>query len=428
MNEYMMTDTVSQHVLRGITPGSQPTPLFPDIGVIAFVPEEWGGIWMSRHQILTRLAQYFHVVWAEPAREWRELWFGDEKKVDQSHQQESLPQGLIRYQPGRWLPRLYRPASLASWTATQRVRRATALLRQRGCKTIVFYLWRPNYDYVLDCGPYDLSCYHIVDEYSFSPSELPLDTLEVQLIKRVNQVFIHSPALLDRKGHFNAHTRFVPNGVNYRAFSTPREEPDDLRSIPHPRIGYVGNIKAQLNFQILLQLATRHPEWSLVFVGPKGYMGKDATFVDQLSELKNVYFLGNKAVEIACAYPQHMDVCVLPYVLNDYTRYIYPLKLHEYLAGGRPVVGAPIRSLESFNHIIRLAGTEDEWSAAIEEALQREMNTVERIDARRTVARNHDWEALVATIAGTMCERLGPEYQHRFHELVRPNAEAIAAG
>lgn len=414
-----MADTVSQNVGQGIKPKGLSGPLFPDIGVIAFVPEEWGGTWLSRHQVLTRLAQYFHVVWAEPAREWRALWLGGGKPEDRSHRQEVFPQGFVLYQPGKWLPQFYRPASLASWTAAERVRRAAALLRRRGCGTIVLYLWRPSFDYVLDSGSYDLSCYHIVDEYSFSPSEQPLDNREVQLIKRVDQVFIHSPALLDRKGHFNPHTLFVPNGVDYRAFATPQAEPADLKEIPHPRLGYVGHIKTQLDFRVLLELATRHLEWSFVFVGPKGYLGMDATLVDQLSELQNVHFLGNKPMEIGCAYPQHMDVCLLPYVFNDYTRHIYPLKLHEYLASGRPVVGTPIQSLESFGHVIRLARTVDEWEAAVSASLKLEATSLQAVEARRVIAREFDWNILVRKVAETICDRLGLEQAKRYASLIQ---------
>jgi hypothetical protein len=53
--------------------------------------------------------------------------------------------------------------------------------------------------HVLDDATCDLSCYHIVDEYSFSTTEQPLDQVEVELIRRVDQVFIHSPALLEKK-------------------------------------------------------------------------------------------------------------------------------------------------------------------------------------------------------------------------------------
>ena len=410
----MRSDTVMKNLGTGPKPIGLARPLFPKVGVVAFVPEEWGGTWLSRHQVLTRLAKYFHVVWAEPSRSWRELVLGGGKPVNHSHRSETFPEGFSLYQPERWLPQFDRPAWLASWTAAERGRRAAELLRQRGCKTVIFYLWRPYFDRVLESGSYDLSCYHIVDEYSFSPTELPLTDREIKLIKRVDQVFIHSPALLERKGHFNPHTLFVPNGVNYQAFASHQEEPADLKSISHPRIGYIGVVKAQLDLRLLLGLATRHVEWSFVFVGPHNSLGMDAPLVEELSQLPNVHFLGHKPIESACAYPQHMDVCLLPYKTNDYTKYIYPLKLHEYLAGGKPIVGTPIRSLSDFAHVIQLANTPEEWSRAISESLARNEMSSDQIHLRRNIAKQVDWGTLVHGIAGSLCERLGASYTEQF--------------
>lgn len=412
-----MTEVVYQEIGHAGERRDQSVPLFPDVGVVAFVPEAWGGPWLSRHQVLTRLSEYFHVVWAEPALGWRELGVGGKRSMDPFHRPKDLPQGLDVYRPERWLPQFGRPAWLASWTAVERGRRAATVLRRQGCKTIVFYLWRPHFDSVLNSDAYDLSCYHIVDEYSFSPSELPLTDQEIRLIKRVDQVFIHSPALMERKGHFNPNTLLVPNGVNYRAFATQQEEPADLRAIPHPRIGYIGVIKAQLDLKLLLELATRHTEWSFVFVGPKNSLGRDALLVDQLSKLPNVHFLGHKPTEIACAYPQHMDVCVLPYKMNDYTKYIYPLKLHEYLAGGRSIVGRPIRSLQDFSHVIKLANTLEEWSQALADSLAPEAMAIDLIETRRSIAKQVDWGILVHNIAGSICHRLGSPYGEQFASL-----------
>ena len=410
----MRSDTAMKNPGTGLKPIGLARPLFPEVGVVAFVPEEWGGPWLSRHQVLTRLAKYFHIVWAEPARSWRELVFGGGKPVNRSPRSETFPEGFSLYQPERWLPQFDRPTWLSSWTAVERARRAAALLRRRGCRTIVFYLWRPYFDHVLESGSYDLSCYHIVDEYSFSPTELPLTDREIQLIKRVDQVFIHSPALLERKGHFNPHTLFVPNGVNYQAFASHQEEPADLKSISHPRIGYIGVIKSQLDLRLLLGLATRHVEWSFIFVGPHNSLGKDALLVEELSKLPNVHFLGHKPIERACAYPQHMDVCLLPYKTNDYTKYIYPLKLHEYLAGGKPIVGTPIRSLLDFSHVIKLANTPEEWSRAISESLARNGMSSDQIHMRRNIAKQVDWGTLVHGIAGSICDRLGSSHTERF--------------
>lgn len=283
------------------------------------------------------------------------------------------------------------------------------LLRQRGCKKIILYLWRPEFEQATSLIPFDKSCYHIDDEYSFSEVEVPPDPAEMRLLGVVDQVFIHSRGLLEKKGNINPHTVFVPNGCDYHAYSRPAAEPADLAAIPHPRIGYTGRIKSQLDWPLLQQLALRHPEWSFVFVGPVTEFPEVKYFVRQLSERPNVHFLGYKSTSELAAYPQYFDVCMMPYRINDYTKYIYPLKLHEYLASGRPSVGSAVLSLEEFSHVVRLAQSPDEWSQAIKDCLLPSASAPCRVEERRSIAREYDWSRLVGIIARALCERLGSD-------------------
>ncbi len=119
------------------------------------------------------------------------------------------------------------------------------------------------------------------------------------------------------------------------------------------------------------------------------------------------------------AYPQHFDVCIMPYQINDYTNHIYPLKLHEYLASGRPVVGMPIRSLLDFNDVVKLAASFDDWSASLTASLAPEAMSSVQVEARRNIARKHDWNKLVQGIAETFCKRLGPIYRERFERNIQ---------
>jgi glycosyltransferase involved in cell wall biosynthesis len=226
-------------------------------------------------------------------------------------------------------------------------------------------------------------------------------------------VFVHSPGLLERKGRFNVNTQMVSNGVDFRAYSQQYREPLDLAAIPHPRIGYTGWLKKHLDWRLLIHLTDIHPDWSFVFVGPTSPHPEVDKPLQDLKQRRNVYFLGCKSVEDLASYPQHFDVCLMPYVMNDYTKYIYPLKLHEYLAGGRPTVGTRIRTLESFSGLVGLAITPEEWSKAILQALRPDANLPDRVGARQALARKHDWETLVKQIAVTIAQRLGPEFVDR---------------
>lgn len=384
-----------------------PTPLqnsvsYPHVGILALVPDQWDGPYQSRHQILTRLSHYFTVVWVNPAEGWHAARITETRGAT-----ASVPSSFTVYRPPRWLPKFERPAVVSALTDRIRLKQAAHMLASLGCTTTVLSVWRPEFEPAMDIVRHDLSCYHIDDEYSFSPIEQPITGNERRLIERVDQVFISSRMLLEKKGHLNPCTMLVPNGANYPAYVAEENEPEDLRGIPHPRIGYVGNIKTHLDFTLLIALAQRHPEWSLVFVGGNTYLGSSVDQLDRLKLLPNVYFTGLKPVFELPAYTQHLDVCILPYLLNAYTKYIYPLKLHEYLASGRPVVGSPIPAIQEFDNVIEIATDLQGWSNAIAHALSPSMSSPAMIQARRRIALAHDWDTIVRRMAEAICARLG---------------------
>ena len=242
-----------------------------------------------------------------------------------------------------------------------------------------------------------MSIYHIVDEYSFSPSDPPTSSEEERLIQSVDHLIVHSPALMEKKGN-GRQTVFIPNGVDFDSFANPGEEPRDLAPIPHPRIGYCGYLKRQMDWDLLSSLIDRHQDHSWVFVGKLHHADLEPVISD-LDRRPNVFFLGPKSSRELARYPGHFDVTIMPYVKDGYTRYIFPLKLHEYLAAGRPTIGTPIRSLLDFESVVHIADGAEEWSIAIEKALSDGEASGERVAERQSVAREHDWDVLTARIS-----------------------------
>ena len=353
---------------------------------------------MDRHYVMDRLAKYFHVVWMyQPG--WRECLAG----LGPGNGTESLSaprrDSLHVYPPQYWLPQLGRPAWFAKFTLRRRLKHACDMLRAQGCTKLVVYVWRPEFADALDQVPHDFSVYHVNDEYSFSTTEVAVPAPERRLLESVNQVILTSPALMEKRGGFNRNTEFVPMGVDYRLYATPAQEPEDLRSIPHPRIGYVGYLKIQLDWPLLVELSALHPEWSFVLVGPKRPHPEMYRSIEQMSQRPNVHFLGGKPTEQLGGYAQHFDASIMPYRLDDYTKYVYPLKLHEYLATGRPVISSRMYSVEEFSPVVAIADTQEQWSKAITHGLSEQENSSERCAQRQAVAREFDWDSLVQKIA-----------------------------
>lgn len=375
------------------------------LGIIALVPDDWNGIATLRHQVLQRLARYHPVVWVEPAHGWRDFLqpFGP-RFLRPDRWSEPTP-SLEILTPGIQHPVVHRPRWIGNASLRSRLSAARQRLIARGCARIALYVWRDEFEPALDLIEHDFSCYHVDDEYSFSDTELPNSPREINLLRRVDQVIMHSPALFGKKGGFNQNTALLPSGVDFSSFSTPHEEPADMARIPRPRIGYAGVIKKQLDLDLLVRLAQARPQWSFVLVGPVMYVKGKERQMAALRELSNVHFPGRKPLQELPAYVQHFDVCLLCYELNDYTRYISPLKLNEYLAAGRPTVSSPIEAVRGLESVIAVARDDSEWLAAIEAGLAEGDRDGPAVQGRRELARTNDWSVLVDQIAKLLTSR-----------------------
>lgn len=381
-------------------------PIYRDVGVLSIAKERYSPKWLSRQQVLTRLARYYQVLWMNPASEWRHAIRGGRLRASEAHV-EGLPDSFTVYDHPAWLPVVYKPAWLGRFLARRRLRAAVAALRRRGCRRIVLYIWHIELAEALDLAPHDVSCYHIYDEYSNAEVETALNPIEERLIRKVDQVITVSPTMFERKGRFNPNTLQVTNGVTYEAFAQPGPVPEDLNDIPRPILGYSGYVKKQLDWKLLLALATRHPEWSFVFVGEKRPHVEIQEALDRMRELPNVHFLGGKPSTELARYPQHFDVCLMPYRMNDYSKYIFPLKLYEYLAGGRPAISMPLPALGGFEDLVPLATTVDEWERVIERLLAPGGDDAVRSALRQAEAQRHDWNVIVDEIARSLARTLG---------------------
>jgi hypothetical protein len=195
------------------------------IGVIALVPDDWQGIVMARHQVLSRLAKHFPLVWVEPPPNWRDCLKPSSSRFLARDQWSEPTPSLDVLRSGCLHPGFYRPSWLAAATLRSRLSIARRRLIRRGVTRIALYIWRDEFADALDLVEHDFSCYHIDDEYSFSDTEVATSERERMLLERVDQVIVHSRKLLEKKGNVNPHTALIPNGVDFLHFAKPHLEP-----------------------------------------------------------------------------------------------------------------------------------------------------------------------------------------------------------
>jgi len=377
------------------------------IGVLSLQSKDWNDHFRVSHYIMERLARRWPVVWIDPPHDWRHV--ADRVRLHRPRFRQPIDdRPLYAYTAPVGLPVIHRPASVRRRMERARLGQALDQLRSCGCDRTVLYCWHPRYLESTDLVEHDLLLYHVVDEYSFSPDDPPTSPQEVAMIRRADQVIVHSPGLVEKKAPLAPErTAFVPNGVDFDAFTAPGPEPAELAGIPHPRIGYCGVLKRQLDWELLRQLIARHRDWNWVFVGHWQENHAELAPVREWMETQpNVYLTGRVPAPRLGEFPARFDVGIMPYVSDGYTRYIYPLKLHEYLAAGIPLVGTPIRTLQAYEDVVLLARSADEWSVALEVALSPASLGPETVQRRKTIAKAHDWNTLAERIAGLIEQRL----------------------
>jgi len=243
------------------------------------------------------------------------------------------------------------------------------------------------------------SVYYCMDDFLHLPgvSAPMLAPLEQRLLARIDITVATAHALTLSKVPRSGRTHYLPQGVNYEHFAAPRSVPVELRDLPRPLIGFAGGVSDCCDFPLLRALARAHPSGTIVLVGPL------TAAVDVRRELAepNIRLLGSRPYADLPAYVQAFDVAVIPYVLNDWTRAVDPLKLLEYLAAGVPVVSTPLPEVEKYRDVITIAEADGEaWRVATTAALGQSGEAA--AERRRAVARRHTWAARAEEFLGVL--------------------------
>ena len=211
--------------------------------------------------------------------------------------------------------------------------------------------------------------YYCVDEwskFSFMDSEAMRD-MEIRLLRKSDIVFVTADHLYRDKVQFNKNTFLIEHGVDHEHFSKAINEsldtPIDIQKVKKPILGFFGLIHEWINLDLIEHVAKVKPEWSIVLIG------KSSVDLSRLQKYANIHFIGQKPYESLPAYCRIFDVGLIPFVINELTLNVNPIKLREYLSAGLPVVSTALPEVEKYSDIVAIAHTEDEFVELVEQIL-----------------------------------------------------------
>jgi glycosyltransferase involved in cell wall biosynthesis len=333
----------------------------PDL--VCFAHLHWDFVWQRPQHLLSRFAQHGRVYYVEDA-------FYHPDDLVEPHMEVKERQNGVKVLVVH-LPQYLRADEAAADEAQFAV--LTRFFTDNSVKQYVFWYYTPMALGKSRLFSPVLTVYDCMDElaqFKFAPPELR--QREQELFKKADLVFTGGQRIYEskREQHDDAHA--FPSSIDKAHFGQARDpklaEPADQTGIAHPRIGFFGVIDERLDIELLGHLATDHPEWQFVIIGPVVKIDP-AT----LPHNENIHYLGGKNYQELPAYLRGWDVATLLFARNESTEFISPTKTPEYLAAGRPVVSTSIRDVVrpyGDMNLVQIADDPKDFGEAITIALE----------------------------------------------------------
>ena len=253
--------------------------------------------------------------------------------------------------------------------------------------------------------------YDCMDELSaFKGAPKQLRQRESALMSRADLVLTGGPSLFEAKRHLHPNVVCLPSAVDSVHFSRFTVLSDPQRRamaeklhdvIAAPRLGFFGVIDERLDLGLVAALADANSTWHVVMVGP-------VVKIDpaDLPRRANLHWLGQQDYELLPHLLAQWDVCLLPFALNESTRFISPTKTLEYMSFGLPIVSTAIRDVTAVHaETVRIGHDHASFVQACRESLAEtsEERRARSLRMASTVARC-SWDAAVATVRGHLDE------------------------
>ncbi len=220
--------------------------------------------------------------------------------------------------------------------------------------------------------------------------------LEEEAIRRADVTLVTSKELWNLKSGLSSNIHILNNAADSSVFKKALEEkflrPKELEGKVGKVVGFVGNLdELRINYSLIKKAALHYKDVTFLLVGPLNniqYMELG------LVDIPNIIFTGGKHLHDLPQYLQYMDCALIPFLCNTLTKSIYPLKINEYLAAGKPIVTTNFsEDIQNFKEYVYLANSEEDFIHLIAKALEPQCETT--IKNRVALAETNSWTARV---------------------------------
>jgi len=208
---------------------------------------------------------------------------------------------------------------------------------------------------------------------------------EEEFSKKVRAIITTSTYLQNSKKKLNSNCFVVKNGVDFSVFSAHKKV--EIHKNIRKRVGYIGTLDPRFDIDIVEYAVQKLSDFDFEFTGDM----RNEAMKARLSVYPNVHFFSpikpKDVPELLAKY----DVGIIPYIVNEVNKNIYPLKINEYLAVGVPVVMTSFADLPEFCNIV--SAVRDKYDFVEKLKIETSTDSEEKIQKRIDFASQNSWEA-----------------------------------
>ncbi len=228
--------------------------------------------------------------------------------------------------------------------------------------------------------------YDCMDEWENFPGiKRQVLEMETQLVKQCDLLVVTALRLYEKWQSYKRPMVLARNAVDYNFYAQRCLPNSLLPNVRHPVVGYYGAIADWFDLELMAYVAAQRPAYTFVLLG--GVFDVD---VAELKKLPNVRLLGQQPYETMPQYLYHFDACIIPFKINPITEATDPVKLYEYLSGGKPVVSVMMPELKQYSDYVYLAADKEDFVNKLDAALSED--SAELCARRKELARQNAWE------------------------------------
>jgi glycosyltransferase involved in cell wall biosynthesis len=256
----------------------------------------------------------------------------------------------------------------------------------------------------------ELVVYDNMDELSaFQGAPPRLIALERELFRRADVVFTGGQSLYEAKRDRHHNVQAFPSSIDVVHFAQARlSKPQlpDQDGIPSPRVGFFGVIDERMDLDLVAKIADLEPDWQLIMIGPVVKIDPGI-----LPKRPNIHWLGARKYQELPAYLSGWDLGMMPFAINESTRFISPTKTPEFLAAGLPVISTPITDVirpYGEKQLVEIAATAEEFVAKAKRLLStRRPDWLRRVDQHLSLSSwDLTWSDMLARLTKARARRL----------------------